>query len=134
MGSGTKNTIVGDLQNGIMLGASLTPLFVGGLGPPELIIILLILALLFGANRIPKLARSTGEAMGEFQKGKMEAESGLERVREEVSGASSGDERSDGDVMSTEREAEASGSGADSELTDETEPAGETESETDASN
>ena len=32
-------------------------------GGPELLVILLIAVLLFGANKIPKLARSTGEAM-----------------------------------------------------------------------
>ena len=38
------------------------PLF-GPVGP-EMLIILLVLVLLFGANKIPKLARSTGQAMG----------------------------------------------------------------------
>jgi len=44
---------------------------------PEFLIILLVLVLLFGANKIPKLARSTGEAMGEFKKGREEIEEEL---------------------------------------------------------
>ncbi len=40
-----------------------------GLGLPELIIILVILLLLFGATRLPKLAKSLGESAGELQKG-----------------------------------------------------------------
>lgn len=39
------------------------------LGAPELVIILLIVFLLFGATRLPKLARSLGEASKEFKKG-----------------------------------------------------------------
>ena len=39
------------------------------LGPTELIIILVIVLLLFGAARLPKLARSLGEASKEFKKG-----------------------------------------------------------------
>ena len=53
---------------------------------PELLVILGIAVLLFGANKIPKLARSTGEAMGEFQKGREEVEQELQEMRE--SGAS----------------------------------------------
>lgn len=33
-----------------------------GLGVPELLIILLILLLLFGASRLPKLSKSLGES------------------------------------------------------------------------
>mgnify|MGYP001793240666 CR=1 FL=1 len=40
-----------------------------GLGLPELIIILVILLLLFGAAKLPKLAKSLGESAGELQKG-----------------------------------------------------------------
>jgi sec-independent protein translocase protein TatA len=40
-----------------------------GLGLPELIIILVILLLLFGAARLPKLAKSLGESAGELKKG-----------------------------------------------------------------
>jgi sec-independent protein translocase protein TatA len=39
------------------------------LGAPELIIILLIVLLLFGGAKLPKLARSLGEASREFKKG-----------------------------------------------------------------
>lgn len=45
-------------------------------GPQELLIILLIVMLLFGASRLPKLARSMREARDEFQKGADEAEEG----------------------------------------------------------
>jgi sec-independent protein translocase protein TatA len=60
-----------------------TPLFIGGLpGGMEWAVILLIAVLLFGANKIPKLARSSGEAIGEFQKGREEVEQELEEIRE----------------------------------------------------
>jgi twin arginine-targeting protein translocase, TatA/E family len=60
--------------------SALLPLF-GPIGP-EMLIILLVLVLLFGANKIPKLARSTGEAMGEFKKGREEIEEELNEVTE----------------------------------------------------
>ncbi len=40
-----------------------------GLGMGELIIILVILLLLFGSTKLPKLAKSIGESAGELQKG-----------------------------------------------------------------
>ena len=58
------------------------PLFPGIPGGPELLVILLIAVLLFGANKIPKLARSSGEAIGEFQKGREEVEQELEEIRQ----------------------------------------------------
>ncbi|WP_129115095.1 Sec-independent protein translocase subunit TatA/TatB [Halegenticoccus tardaugens] len=59
------------------------PLFGPIPGGPELLIILLVLVLLFGANKIPKLARSTGQAMGEFQKGREEVEEELQQMRDD---------------------------------------------------
>ena len=43
------------------------------LGPTESGIIVVIAIFLFGANRIPQLARSVGRAKGEFQMGMKEA-------------------------------------------------------------
>ena len=39
------------------------------IGGPELIIVLVVVLLLFGSTRLPKLARSMGEASREFKKG-----------------------------------------------------------------
>lgn len=47
-----------------------TLLFViGGLGPTELIIILVILLVLFGGSRLPSLAKGLGESIQSFKKG-----------------------------------------------------------------
>jgi sec-independent protein translocase protein TatA len=68
-----------------MLTGTLVPLFPGIPGGPELLVILFIAVLLFGANKIPKLARSSGEAIGEFQKGREEVEQELEEMRDKAS-------------------------------------------------
>ena len=59
---------------------------------PEVLVIVLIAILLFGANKIPQLARSSGEAIGEFQKGKQEVEQELQEMRSEDSEISEGAE------------------------------------------
>lgn len=51
-----------------------TPLFIGGIGPVELAFILMLAVLLFGAQKLPKLARAAGQSMGEFQKGRADLE------------------------------------------------------------
>lgn len=43
-----------------------------GLGAPELLILLVIVLLLFGGAKLPKLARSLGDAQREFKKGQDE--------------------------------------------------------------
>jgi sec-independent protein translocase protein TatA len=48
-----------------------------GLGPTEIILILAIVLLLFGATKIPEFARSLGSAMGEFKKARIEVEKEL---------------------------------------------------------
>lgn len=40
-----------------------------GLGAPELIIVLVIVLVVFGGAKLPKLAKSLGEAQREFKKG-----------------------------------------------------------------
>ena len=54
--------------------------FIEGIGGPELMLIMFIILLLFGANKLPELARGLGKSVKEFKK----AASGVEnevRVR-----------------------------------------------------
>ena len=50
------------------------------LGYTEIILIILVVLLLFGAKRIPELARALGKAKKEFQKAKDEVETEVEEV------------------------------------------------------
>jgi sec-independent protein translocase protein TatA len=50
----------------------------GGIGAQEILLILLIIVLLFGARKIPEIARGLGKSMSEFKKG-------LREVDEEIS-------------------------------------------------
>ncbi len=57
---------------------------IGPIGPNELLLILLIAVLLFGANKLPELARSIGKASGEFKKAQREAEMELREFEENL--------------------------------------------------
>lgn len=54
--------------------------FLGNLAGPDLIIILLIILVLFGAKRLPDLAKGMGQAMKEFQKAKEDLTSELHQT------------------------------------------------------
>lgn len=43
--------------------------FIKNIGGPELLIILVVVLLLFGASKLPNLARSLGASAKEFKKG-----------------------------------------------------------------
>ncbi|MDF7823928.1 twin-arginine translocase TatA/TatE family subunit [Pontiellaceae bacterium B12227] len=47
-------------------------LAIGMPGGPELLVILFIVLLLFGAKKLPELSRSLGKSLGEFKKGQQE--------------------------------------------------------------
>ena len=54
------------------------------LGGHEMIIIFLIVLLLFGAKKLPELARGVGKSMGEFRRAKDEFESEIHRAEQDV--------------------------------------------------
>ena len=45
----------------------MTAQLIGGLGTPELLIILAVIVLLFGASKLPELARGSGRALRIFK-------------------------------------------------------------------
>jgi TatA/E family protein of Tat protein translocase len=55
-------------------------------GAPEWILILLIILVLFGAKRLPELARGLGQSVNEFRKAKEEFEHEIHKSGEELEG------------------------------------------------
>ena len=60
-----------------------TMLAIGGLGTPELIAIVAVVFLLFGATRLPQLAKSLGQSKRAFKEGLEEAEKEAEKEAKE---------------------------------------------------
>ena len=56
--------------------------FIGGIGGGELLLILLVLLVLFGAKKIPELARGLGKGIREFKAATKEVEKAIEDERE----------------------------------------------------
>ena len=56
----------------------------GPIGMPELIMIFVVVLLLFGAKKLPELARGVGKSMGEFKKAREEFEREITRSEEDV--------------------------------------------------
>ena len=59
------------------------PMF--GLGAQELLLILVIVLVLFGAKRIPEIARGLGKSMSEFKKGVRTVDAELKDVMDDDS-------------------------------------------------
>lgn len=45
---------------------------IGVVGPWQIILVLVVILLLFGAKKLPELSRSIGKSLGEFRKGQRE--------------------------------------------------------------
>jgi sec-independent protein translocase protein TatA len=58
-------------------------LAIGGLGTPEILVIAVIIFLLFGATRLPQLAKSLGQSKRAFKEGLAEAEEEEKREAKE---------------------------------------------------
>ena len=55
------------------------------LGSTEIIVLVVVIGvLIFGAKKIPELAKTFGKAKGEFEKGKIEADKDLKEFKEEI--------------------------------------------------
>jgi len=56
----------------------------GNLGAGEIILIILVILLLFGAKKIPELAQGLGKGMKEFKKAVKDVEDEIKKTDEEV--------------------------------------------------
>ena len=65
------------------------------LGTQEIVLIFLAVIILFGASKIPELARSLGMATGEFKKAQQEADRELKNVEKSLKEGGSKQEDSD---------------------------------------
>src|SRR5690606_31289439 len=59
---------------------STTLAFLGPIGGPEMIMIFVVILLLFGAKKLPELARGIGKSMGEFKKAREDFEYEITRA------------------------------------------------------
>ena len=55
-------------------------------GPSEWMLILIIVLVLFGAKKLPELARSLGQSMNEFRKAREEFDKELQQAGQDVKG------------------------------------------------
>src|SRR5436190_23513727 len=55
-------------------------------GPTEWVLILVIVLVLFGAKKLPELARSLGQSMNEFRKAREEFDKELHQAAQDVKG------------------------------------------------
>lgn len=54
------------------------------IGTTEIILILIVILLLFGAKKLPELARSIGDAIREFKKAQTETERNSKDVNKDI--------------------------------------------------
>jgi len=66
-----------------------------GMGAQELLLVLLVVLLLFGAKRLPEIARGLGQGVQQFRKALNDAQREIEINEPPTSGKIDGDQRRD---------------------------------------
>lgn len=62
----------------------INPLFIGPIGPFETVVLVIAFVMLFGADKIPELAKSIGQAKEKVKEGQKEAKKELEEIEEDI--------------------------------------------------
>lgn len=75
----------------------------GGIGVPEVMIVLLVVLLFFGAKRIPELARGIGQGINEFKKASDDIKKEIEKGEKEGFGTSENTKSKDSQEHATEK-------------------------------
>jgi len=73
------------------------------IGPEIIILIVVVGVLIFGAKKIPQLAKTFGKAKGEFEKGKIEADKELKDFKDEIGNVA----KNETDNVSKDKEAKS---------------------------
>lgn len=60
----------------------MTPLFIGGLGMQEVLLIALIVLLFFGGKKIPELMKGLGKGVRSFKEGMNNVEKEIDEIKE----------------------------------------------------
>jgi sec-independent protein translocase protein TatA len=59
---------------------------IGNFGGPDLIVILVIVLVLFGAKKLPELARGVGQSINEFRKAREELDCEMRSASDDLKG------------------------------------------------
>jgi len=78
-------------------------------GPEMIVLVVVVGVLIFGAKKIPQLAKTFGKAKGEFEKGKVEADKELKDFKDEIDNTSKDKEANDSkdEIDNTSKDKEA---------------------------
>ena len=60
----------------------MTPLFIGGIGMQEVLLIALVVLLFFGGKKIPELMEGIGKGVRSFKEGMNNVEKEIEEIKE----------------------------------------------------
>lgn len=60
----------------------MTPLFIGGLGMSEVLVIALVVLLFFGGKKIPELMKGIGKGVRSFKEGMNNVEKEIDEIKE----------------------------------------------------